>query len=171
MKKSIDWRDHGAVSTPMIQGNCGACWAFTASGALEGAHYIAYTEKLIPSVQQLIDCTSNQEKGGNYGCEGGFIDYAYEYSISTPVIENTSYPYTENVGKCKMNDKTFQNQLKQRELLREQQKNKDESLLPAIDGSSQKIKPAPPKVAPPSQPRIKGVQAKNHYKMRPQDPD
>ena len=39
--ESIDWRLSGAISEPVVQGECGSCWAFTAAGALESAHYIA----------------------------------------------------------------------------------------------------------------------------------
>ena len=37
-----DWRDHGAVTDIKEQGDCGACWAHSAVGAIEGAHYIKH---------------------------------------------------------------------------------------------------------------------------------
>ena len=55
------------------QGQCGACWAFSATGAIEGAHYKVTGELVSLSEQQLMDC-----REGGRGCEGGWMHEAFQ---------------------------------------------------------------------------------------------
>jgi len=101
---AFDWRDKGAVTPVKDQLQCGSCWAFSASEAIESAwilkgHATASTINLSP--QQIVDCDTID---GVQGCNGGYTESAYDYIVQAGGQEQMSeYPYTGENGKCKFN--------------------------------------------------------------------
>ena len=64
---SVNWNTAGAVTHVKDQGQCGSCWSFSATGAIEGAHKIKTGKLLSFSEQQLVSCST-----ANHGCNGGW---------------------------------------------------------------------------------------------------
>jgi cathepsin L len=95
---SVNWEDKGAVTPVKNQGQCGSCWAFSTTGSLEGAHFIA-TQKLDSySEQQLVDCSGSYK---NQGCNGGLMDQAFWYVKDNGITLESTYPYRGVGGACK----------------------------------------------------------------------
>jgi len=78
------------------QGQCGSCWAFSASGAAEALLCIQEEGSdaygwVAP--QELVDCTES-------GCNGGWPKNALAYFQRTGICYENEYKYTARDGRC-----------------------------------------------------------------------
>jgi len=96
---SVDWTTQGVVTPVKNQGQCGSCWAFSATGAIECRYAIAHGVLTSLSEQQLVDCSVPE---GDLGCDGGEMDNAFKYVEKTGgLCTEAEYPYQGVDGMCK----------------------------------------------------------------------
>ena len=97
---SVDWRTKNAVTSVKDQGQCGSCWTFSSTGAIEGAWAISTGKLINLSEQELVDCARGV-KYGSMGCSGGQMEGAFKYVISNGQCSDETYPYTsKDSGTC-----------------------------------------------------------------------
>jgi C1A family cysteine protease len=95
LQDSVDWRTKGAVNPVQNQGQCGSCWAFSSTAAIESAHFLKTGELLKLSEQQFVDCDKRSS-----GCNGGLEIWAFAYAQKSAIELETAYPYTARNGRC-----------------------------------------------------------------------
>jgi len=93
----FDWREKGAVQKVKNQGQCGSCWAFSATGAIESINFIKNGTLPDLAEQQLVDCDKSES-----GCNGGMESDAIEWVAKNGgQCAQKDYPYTARDGTCK----------------------------------------------------------------------
>ena len=105
LASTINWVEKGGVTPVKDQGQCGSCWSFSTTGALEGAYYVAYGELKSFSEQQLVSCDNRRNGGKDMGCNGGLMDNAFEWiEKNGGLCLEEDYPYTSgttrSAGTC-----------------------------------------------------------------------
>jgi cathepsin B len=79
------------------QQQCGSCWAFGASEALSDRFAIASNGRVnvVLSPEDLVSCDRN-----DYGCNGGYMDMAWEYMDQHGIVSDACFPYTAGSGRA-----------------------------------------------------------------------
>eukprot|EP00178_Gracilaria_changii_P004298 TRINITY_DN16760_c1_g1_i1.p1 TRINITY_DN16760_c1_g1~~TRINITY_DN16760_c1_g1_i1.p1 ORF type:complete len:228 (+),score=31.64 TRINITY_DN16760_c1_g1_i1:233-916(+) len=93
----VDWTSQGAVTGVKNQGQCGSCWAFSTTGALEGLSKLGYGNLQSFSEQQLVDCSGSY---GNMACNGGLMDNAFKFVKDKGIVLESQYPYVAKKQNC-----------------------------------------------------------------------
>jgi len=98
---NYDWGSAGVITPVYNQGQCGSCWAFSATETIESYYAIQGGSLTQLSMEQIVDCDTS---GQDQGCGGGFPTGAYQYVQSAGGIDSyANYPYTAgggNAGSC-----------------------------------------------------------------------
>eukprot|EP00450_Noctiluca_scintillans_P034621 CAMPEP_0194549774 /NCGR_PEP_ID=MMETSP0253-20130528/95374_1 /TAXON_ID=2966 /ORGANISM="Noctiluca scintillans" /LENGTH=384 /DNA_ID=CAMNT_0039397207 /DNA_START=238 /DNA_END=1391 /DNA_ORIENTATION=- len=95
----VNWGVTEVVSAVKNQGQCGSCWAFSATQAVESQLVLTsggYRVDLSP--QQITSCTPSTGTYGCYGCDGGWTEGAYDYLSTVAGLANSFYiPYEQSL--------------------------------------------------------------------------
>lgn len=90
----LDWSTLGATTPVKDQGECGSCWAYSATEGIESALFMATGKLEQLSEQQIISCD-----GVDHGCEGGDIPNALNYVLQSGGIElQADYPDSSSIA-------------------------------------------------------------------------
>jgi len=98
--EEVDWVQKGMVTPVKNQGQCGSCWSFSATGAIECNYAIQNNGDLNSlSEQQLVDCA--KWRYGCNGCSGGQMTGAMQYAANEGgLCLESEYEYTATDGVC-----------------------------------------------------------------------
>eukprot|EP00457_Paulinella_chromatophora_P007489 gb/GEZN01007512.1/.p1 GENE.gb/GEZN01007512.1/~~gb/GEZN01007512.1/.p1 ORF type:complete len:349 (-),score=40.02 gb/GEZN01007512.1/:483-1391(-) len=96
-KKNVDYRNQGAITAVNNQGECGGCWAISATQAMESFGQLQAKYGLIPlSIQQTCSCTYEYN-----GCNGGNPQDAYKGIMALGGLSDSStYPFLADCSSC-----------------------------------------------------------------------
>lgn len=90
---SIDYREKGFVTPVKSQEQCGSCYAFSVTGAIEGQYFKATNKLESFSEQQIVDCAKDRSYHV-YGCSGGNMNGVYRYIRDQGGLDTeSSYAY------------------------------------------------------------------------------
>jgi len=88
-EESFDWRNSGIVTSIKDQGMCGSCWAFAAVGAFESKLLLSGVSVGNNLSEQLVVSCDTY----NLGCDGGWMDYVYNFLWYMGTTEEACFTY------------------------------------------------------------------------------
>jgi len=101
----LDWRNNQKITPVKDQGQCGSCWAFSATEAIESAWMLAGHPTAVLAPQQMVSCDTL-----DHGCQNGFPGNAFHYIASAGgQVPESAFPYHSgngNAGTCTVNLKS-----------------------------------------------------------------
>lgn len=84
---AFDWKSKGAVSPVKDQGDCGSCFIFASTGALEASWFLQNNQRVSLSEQQALDCA----KAGQ--CSGGWHGAVLNFFKTPGITGDTEVKY------------------------------------------------------------------------------
>ena len=94
---SVNWVTRGAVTPVKNQGQCGSCYSFSVSGAVEAAYFLKKHSLKSFSESQIVDCAGAYL---TFGCHGGEPAMAMEYVKKNGATTESLYPYVPKKENC-----------------------------------------------------------------------
>jgi cathepsin B len=89
------WPQCKTIGDIRNQGQCGSCWAFSATEAMADRFCIAskgsINKQLSP--QDMVSCDK-----GDFGCQGGYLQKLWQYFEVTGVVSDNCLPYKSGTG-------------------------------------------------------------------------
>jgi len=95
---TFDWRkaNPNPVTAVKDQGQCGSCWAFSATENIESMNILHGNPHTKLSPEQIVDCDTVDQ-----GCNGGDTPTAFNYVTNAGgMMTETAYPYTAGGGQA-----------------------------------------------------------------------
>ena len=116
--KTVDMRDYGIVTPVRDQGQCGSCWAFGTTAALETSVLLKNgfgsgvdTSSLNLSEEQLLSCTSEVTRPAGIpinadSCGGGYPFIAAQYVMQHSIVTEAQWPYAtqQQSSQCRQHE-------------------------------------------------------------------